>query len=243
MTTDVHSGSTTAWHSRSSERTRYFARQTVSAEDLTLDQEYFRNKLRRHNRYLHGWGVVCGALLKEAADPWSVLVTSGYILGPYGDEIYIDRQRCLDIRKGRVEGTTGDDCAPPPDPWCSEAPRPATPGRQVFIAVRYKEFKARPIRVQSCGCGCSSDPCEYSRWRDGYELAVLDECPTSHTNPPRQEPATSGPAPECPPCPDEPWVVLGTVTPDEEGRLTINTCECRRQVKSFATFWWNCSHP
>ena len=44
---------------------------------------------------------------------------------------------------------------------------------------RYKEFKARPIRVQACGCGCSSDPCEYSRWRDGYEIAVIDDCPTS----------------------------------------------------------------
>jgi hypothetical protein len=179
-------------------------------------------------------------VLKEAADPWTVLVTPGYILGPYGDEIYIDRQRCLDIRKGRLEGTTGDECAPPPDPWCTDAPRPTKPGQQMFVAVRYKEFKGRPIRVQSCGCGCQSDPCEYSRWRDGYELAVIDDCPTSHENPPAQEPPTSGPPPECPACPDEPWVVLGGVRADENGKLTIDTCACRRHVKTHVPFWWTC---
>jgi len=38
----------------------YFPRQLLTADDMTADQQYFLNKLRRHNRYLHGWGVVCG---------------------------------------------------------------------------------------------------------------------------------------------------------------------------------------
>ena len=36
------------------ERPRFFARQLVTPLDLTLGQEYFRTKLRRHNRLLHG---------------------------------------------------------------------------------------------------------------------------------------------------------------------------------------------
>jgi hypothetical protein len=43
------------------ERPRYYARQLITSDDLTLEQDYFRNRMRLHNRMLHGWGVVCGA--------------------------------------------------------------------------------------------------------------------------------------------------------------------------------------
>jgi len=42
---------------------------------------------------LHGWGVVCGAIVcpvfdsKKEMTSWLVNVSPGYILGPYGDEI------------------------------------------------------------------------------------------------------------------------------------------------------------
>ncbi len=42
------------------ERVRYFPRQMITPADLTQAQDYMRAKLRRHNRMLHGWGVVCG---------------------------------------------------------------------------------------------------------------------------------------------------------------------------------------
>ena len=42
---------------------RYYPRQLITPDDLTLEQNYFRDRLRRHNRLLHGWGVVCGALV------------------------------------------------------------------------------------------------------------------------------------------------------------------------------------
>ena len=42
---------------------RYYPRQLITPADLTLEQDYFRDRLRRHNRLLHGWGVVCGALV------------------------------------------------------------------------------------------------------------------------------------------------------------------------------------
>ena len=233
----------TARHARTSERTRYFARQIVSAADLTVDQDYFRNKLRRHNRYLHGWGIVCGALVKEAADPWTVLIAPGYILGPYGDEIHIETSRCFDIRSGSIERVTGGECEGTPDPWCSEAPRPVRADQPVYIAVRYREYQARPVRVDSCGCGCQELPCEYSRWRDGYEVRALDQLPATHENPPANEPAVSGPPPECPGCPDDPWVVLAKVTADADGTLTIDMNGVRRQVKAWGSFWWRPTIP
>ena len=62
------------------ERPRFFPRQLVTPDDLTLGQEYLRNKIRRHNRYLHGWGVVCGTRVDASTKPWKVIINKGYIL-------------------------------------------------------------------------------------------------------------------------------------------------------------------
>src|ERR1700759_3696277 len=113
------------------ERPRYFPRQIITPDDLTLEQDYFRNKLRRHNRLMHGWGVVCGAKVcltpQTAANggnasyqPWMVTVTAGYILGPYGDEILLDCCRTVDLRTSGTSGITGDPCVQATDPWCTD---------------------------------------------------------------------------------------------------------------------------
>lgn len=222
------------------ERPRYYARQLVTPDDLTLEQDYFRAKLRRHNRYLHGWGVVCGAEVVEANKPWKVIVKTGYILGPYGDEIFIGADQCVDVRRKCVPDT-------PDDEECLEAQPPPPPtDAQRFIAIRYIDRKTRLIRVPLGGCGCEENTCEYSRFADDYEICVIDDCPDSHKNPPdsvgtgRPGTALRKPAPECPECEDEPWVVLSGFTVDEEGKVTLEQCACRRQVMSFGDYWWPC---
>jgi len=223
------------------ERPRYYPRQLITADDLTLEQNYQRDKLRRHNRMLHGWGVVCGAKLAipDKQDPYKVLISGGYILGPIGDEIWIERDICFDLR---IRCLPVDEVEDPCDP-CNDglAQQPLAEGT-VHVAIRYQEIKSRPVRVQPVGCGCDDSPCEYSRVRDGYELCVLDECPSSHTEaPPQLSDLTSGQLPDCPPRPTDPWVVLAAVTVDAEGKITnIAHCSCRRQVASFARFWWKC---
>ena len=42
------------------QRPRYFDGQLLTQAELTCDQAYVMAKNRLHNRYLHGWGVVCG---------------------------------------------------------------------------------------------------------------------------------------------------------------------------------------
>src|SRR3954468_3759064 len=82
----------------SQERPRYFPRQLITPDDLTAEQDYSRAKGRRHNRLLHGWGVVCGCKVTEAPaakgqpnpPDWTVQIEPGYVLGPQGDEILID---------------------------------------------------------------------------------------------------------------------------------------------------------
>src|SRR5947209_10205738 len=50
------------------ERVHFFPRQLLTADDMDAEQHYFRQKLRRHTRFLHGWGVVCGCEVKPAYD-------------------------------------------------------------------------------------------------------------------------------------------------------------------------------
>jgi hypothetical protein len=223
-----HSSTTSAVN----ERPRYYSRQLVTPDDMTLEQEYFRSKMRRHNRFLHGWGVVCGARVVQSNQPWKVIVKSGYILGPYGDEIYIECDQCVDVRVP---------CVPPPTSTndCQEA-QPAAPTTATqFVAVQYKEMQTRLIRVPLGGCGCEDNSCEYSRLCDGYQICILDHCP--NPSKPSDIGFGSGPAPDCPPCPAEPWIALASFTVDANGVVTIQECDCRRQVVGFGSAWWACT--
>ena len=226
------------------ERPRFYPRQIITADDLTLDQEYFRDKLQRHARLLHGWGVVCGATLDYTTSAWMIKVNAGYILGPCGNEIAICKDVCFDIRSRCVTGTTTgqDPCA---DIWQPPAPTAAAAGpTTVFVAIAYSQLQSRPVRVAAAGCGCSENQCESSRWQDSYKICVLDTLPASHTGDPRRSPVMEGPPPACPPVPTDGWVVLGAATVQTNGTVSnIMYSNCRRQVVSFAACWWRPSDP
>jgi hypothetical protein len=207
------------------ERVRYFPRQLLTADDMRVEQEYFRQKLRRHNRYLHGFGVVCGCNVvaaPTAANPWMIQVCPGYAVSPQGDEILINQCVSFDLQQG----------AQPPDPctvaWpCPPQPVPPANNQQTlaYLAVRYSDCLSRPVRVPPSGCGCDQLNCEYSRVRESFELKLLFALPKSHTDAlaadqtwvqafevwakDRELPP---PVPACPACEDDVWVVLATIS-------------------------------
>ena len=47
-------------------RPRFFAGQLLTDEDLNLLDRYIVGKGKLRNRYLHGWGVVCGTRVVDA---------------------------------------------------------------------------------------------------------------------------------------------------------------------------------
>ena len=210
---------TTVCDSTIAELPRYYPRQLITPDDLTLEQNYFRDRMRRHNRLLHGWGVVCGALVCPVSTtnadgsvtftPWQVKVQKGYALGPYGDEIILDCCRTVDLRTSGCSGVTGEPCIDAPDPWCSQVFTPPSTTNVLYIAIQYKQTMMRPVRVQPVGCGCGDSSCEYSRWHDGYQIGVLQTCPTCNACDPNVNPALtpstvnsliSGEIPACPDC-------------------------------------------
>ena len=227
------------------ERTRFYAGQLVAPTDLTQDQVYFREKLRRHNRLLHGWGIVCGARVRWTRGETEVVVEPGYILGPYGDEIVINERTRVDLCRTSTDSGCGEEEL---DPWCTDTAREEEGGLR-YLAIRYAECRTRPVRsVGGCGCGCNESQCEHSRIRDSFEIRVLPELPSTYTSPLRPPaPASAwscsrgGPR-ACPSCPAEPWVILADL--QLGGRCTIESVDCykhRRYVASFASFFYTCS--
>lgn len=233
---------------RGLERTRFFARQLVMPDDLTQDQIYFREKMRRHNRMLHGWGVVCGACVVRGKTACEVVVDPGYILGPYGDEIVIESPVTIDVCKqglGERDGCCGEEL----DPWCADTQMQCAEG-PLFLAIRYRECQSRPIRSMSaaCGCGCDDAACEYSRIRDNYAIKLLRELPPSYSTPMAPPPTDSllpcrdGKARTCPPCPTDPWVILADLIVGRD--CSVRTVDClahRRYVISYGTYYRICA--
>lgn len=75
-------------NSKPLKRVRYSSGQVLSADDLKGEQEYFLEKHRRHNRTLHGAGVIWGLEVSRRKD--SVVVLAGLALDCRGEEIFID---------------------------------------------------------------------------------------------------------------------------------------------------------
>lgn len=206
------------------ERLCYFPRQLLCAEDMRLEQQYFREKLRRHNRYLHGWGVVCGCAVEPVDDAKTptVRVCPGYVVAPQGDDILINDCVDVDLKLGAKHPCAVRWPCPPE----GEMPGGNEPTTLVHIAVRYAECLARPVRVHPAGCGCDESACEYSRARDSFEIKVLWKIPESHVNAAKDDDAWctavqnltpdmrrrhAFPVPPCPECVTDPWVVLASV--------------------------------
>lgn len=83
------------------ERTRYFDGRLLTAEDFEREQTYLRDRLRRHNRHLHGWGVVHG-LQVTLVEGGRLEVSPGLALDCEGNEVEVDEAWCLAIPDGEA---------------------------------------------------------------------------------------------------------------------------------------------
>jgi len=113
-------------------RPRFFPGQLLTDEDLTLLEDYVVKKNRLHNRYLHGWGVVCGLeVVCSPCDAQTVTVRSGYALSPCGNDIIVCKDAvapvCDLISKCRRKDA--QPCAPGPQ-------QPQQPAVGVAVGVQ-----------------------------------------------------------------------------------------------------------
>ena len=168
----------------------------LASSDLHTEQGYLLQRLRRHNRYLHGWGVICGlwvAPAREPRRPWEVLVCPGYAIGPYGDEIFVPRRAPLDICDSVWLRTV-----------ILRRPAPIA-----YVAIRYAEFATRPAPTNPPSCGCHDPMYVPSRIRDDFKVDVLWSLPERGVPDPFDPCSDS--EPRCPKCPESPYVILASV--------------------------------
>lgn len=90
--------------SQALKRPRFFAGKLLTPEDLELEQEYFHEKLKRHNRSLHGFGIVSG--LKVIVHSGQIHVEAGLALDCEGNELVIETAQT--IAPPAVAPSTGD---------------------------------------------------------------------------------------------------------------------------------------
>jgi len=75
------------------ERPHFFSGKLITSDDLALEQQYFLEKLKRHNRNLHGFGIVSG--LKVTTDSGRIVVDAGMALDCQGNELVIHNVQTL----------------------------------------------------------------------------------------------------------------------------------------------------
>ncbi|HEY5885802.1 MAG TPA: hypothetical protein VIT88_14020 [Pyrinomonadaceae bacterium] len=93
-------------------RPHYFSGRLLTEDDFNQEQKYFIDKFKRHNRSLHGFGVISG--LKVTAEAGKIKVSAGMALDCEGNEIVVPSDQTL--------------------------PKPALNSKIAFVTLKYKEF-------------------------------------------------------------------------------------------------------
>lgn len=74
-------------------RLRYVTGQLLSADELQLEQQYFIEKHKLHNRALHGFGIVSG--LKVTTNAGKISVAPGMGIDCEGNELIVPSEQTL----------------------------------------------------------------------------------------------------------------------------------------------------
>jgi hypothetical protein len=201
------------------ERIRYFPGRLLGEADLAHEQLYLLDKARRHNRMLHGWGVVSGLRVREGPAGDEVTVEPGYALDPNGDEIVVADDVIVPLRREDEDGNAVSPCA--------EADRRKRVRRKrsrdepLYVAVRYAECATAPVPA--------GESVEHGRTRESFAVKLLTRLPASYRRRRRPEP-------ESHPCPNpvpEPWIVLAEVALDAD--LQVSSVDCDKHERRVPT--------
>jgi hypothetical protein len=90
----------TPWPPHPLTRPRFFSGKLLSADDLSQEQSYQRDKRWLHNRWLHGFGVVRG--LTVSSDGTSVHVAPGLAIDGRGEEFVVPVDAAIAVPRDRA---------------------------------------------------------------------------------------------------------------------------------------------
>ena len=204
-------------------RLQYFFGQVLGPQDFRDEQTYFREKLKLHNRCLHGFGTVCGleVVAVPPADPCDpsplphtrVLIRCGLAYDCGGNELIVRRDLRVDLN-----------ALLPSLPAHGETDKEDDVAFTLWLSLAFCEQPADPSRpVLTDACGAAPD-CVFGKLRDAVRVRVSLE-------PPPDESCDSC----CSPCTD-PCVLLARIDGFVPGRpLTAEQIhnEVRRPITPY----------
>jgi hypothetical protein len=153
-------------------RNNFFTGKLLLERDFVDEQQYLIDKLRHHNRRLHGWGVVCGLKVKQHPTPGCrdryVCIEPGTALDCCGREIVVFDEECFDLTSFaavRALAEAGDEET-----------------HELQICLRYQECGTEPIPVLYDECGCDETRCLPNRVLESFEVEVRVDPPATPEN-------------------------------------------------------------
>lgn len=153
------------------ERLHYFTGQFLTQRDFQDEQNYFIGKHRQHNRYLHGYGTVCGLKVVQHPNPDCrdrfVILEPGFALDCCGREILVKEQIYIDVIKYFAAQNIDLNSIKPED------------ANHLLFSLCYSECKTEFVPALYAECGCDEMGSDANRIYEGFEvqLQLVKELP------------------------------------------------------------------
>lgn len=137
----------------------------LGVEDFVTDQSYHRGKMRLHNAWLHGSGVIWGMKVSVDVGRGEIRVEPGLALDGFGRELHSEQPQCVNIGRWFAAHkadpgftfTTGDD------------------GKITFdahVVVRHRACLMRPVPALLDSCAGATSQTAFSRVQETFELLL-----------------------------------------------------------------------
>jgi len=187
------------------ERVKYFFGQLLGVREFQSEQSYFFEKHRLHNRYLHGYGVICGLQVEpcrtprdpcaapDAPDrgaaahaPDTEAATTALVVQSHpGRPLEMPERLCVEIDGGLALDCQGDEIMIPHPVQIDliaalgcDARRKLLEGHHAHVSVCYVARPVEPVRpVTSDHCTGMVAECVASRLRDDFCVRVTWQPP------------------------------------------------------------------
>ena len=157
-------------------RNNYFTGKLLVERDFKDEQRYYIDKLRLHQKRLHGEGVVCGLQVVPHSSATCqnrfVIVQPGFAKDCCGNDIVVPEPEYVDLTQFkswvRLQAAQKNQLA-------AAGPTAHT----LQICVRYKECPVENIPVLYDDCGCDDTACAPNRILESYDFDLLVD-PKTH---------------------------------------------------------------
>ncbi len=138
----------------------------LGVADFDAGQAYHRGKMRLHNAWLHGAGVVWGLDVRADAASGEIRVEPGLALDAAGHELHLDASACVHVGSwyGKREK----------DPEVTAAITPVAGGVtfDAYVVARFRACLTREVPALAEPCGGSNTDTAFSRVSETIELEL-----------------------------------------------------------------------